>query len=163
MSLNVGQQDSKYVVVSNVTMRYAYSEKVLFAELRTSRKTGRYKTDKGTGEVIIGADGNPIPERAYQKWEGRFVGNAFEAAKGLGNGQAINIVNGWMDREEKTAGSGKTYSNVFVVITDFEVSDISDDDVSDEAEAEDVSDNATAYLRALNGDDNIPANGGVNY
>lgn len=136
MSLNVGTLNSRYVVVTGVTMRYAFSEKVLFADLRTSRKTGKPKTDKKTGEVITDKSGKPIPEREYTHWEGRFVGNAFEPAKALGNGQAIDIVNGWVSKEEKMV-NGQRYVNVFVVITDFVLSDSGK--VKVEAEDEELS------------------------
>ena len=96
MSFNIGENSSKFVSVSNVTMKFAFSDKVLFADLRTSRKTGNYKADKETGAAILDEKGNPVPERSYSRWEGRFVGNAFEPAKALKNGQAINIVNGWV-------------------------------------------------------------------
>ena len=52
MSFNIVEIKNKYVTVSNVTMRFVSSEKVLFADLRTSRKTGRFKIDKQTGEAI---------------------------------------------------------------------------------------------------------------
>lgn len=123
MSLNVGESNSRYVVVSNVTMKFNVSEKILFADLRTSRKTGNVKIDKETGETVTDAAGNPVYERKYTHWEGRFIGNAFEAAKGLGNGQAINIINGWIDKDEKEGKDGRRYTNVFVSITDFELPD----------------------------------------
>lgn len=130
MSFNIGENSSKYVVVSNITMRYAFSEKVLFADLRTSHKTGNNKIDKETGNPIFDDTGNPVPERTYSHWEGRFVGNAFEAAKGLKNGQAINIVNGWLDKETNVSNAGKKYTNVFAVITDFVLSDAADPDAA---------------------------------
>lgn len=156
MSFNIGEKGSKYVVVSNVTMRFSFSEKVLFADLRTSQKTGNSKVDKDTGEVMTDGNGNPIPERSYTHWEGRFVGNAFEPAKGLKNGQAINILNGWIDKNESGGDKGKKYTNVFAVITDFELSDAFDDDTEPSDETAD--DNAA--FRAMNGDENTPFNGG---
>ena len=65
MSFNIGENKNKYVTVSNVTMRFVSSEKVLFADLRTSRKTGRFKIDKQTGEAITTKDGTPVAERIY--------------------------------------------------------------------------------------------------
>lgn len=161
MSLNVGDKNSKYVAVSNVTMRYAFSEKVLFADLRTSKKTGANKFDKETGEIITDAQGNPVPERVYTHWEARFVGNAFEPAKALKNGQFIDVVNGWIDKEERTKG-GQTYTNVYVVITDFTLSNIENNDDDDEPPVEAVEgDNSVSdAYRALNGDDNTPTGGG---
>lgn len=70
MSFNIGEKNSKFVAVSNVTMRFAFSEKVLFADLRTSHKTGNPKINKETGEIITDAQGNPVPERIYTHWEG---------------------------------------------------------------------------------------------
>lgn len=55
MSFNIGDKNSKFVTVSNVTMRFAFSEKVLFADLCTSRKTGNPKVNKNTGEIITDA------------------------------------------------------------------------------------------------------------
>jgi len=138
MSFNIGEKNSKYVVVRNVTMRYAFSEKVLFADLRTSRKTGNPITDKETGEISTDKDGNPVPERVYAHWEGRFVGNAFEPAKALKNGQAINVVNGWLDKEESTGKNGREYVNVFAVITDFTLSDLPDTSGGEEPSVEAV-------------------------
>lgn len=124
---NVGENNTRFVSVSNITMRYTFSEKVLFGDLRTSRKTGKPKTNKETGEVIYDQDGIEIPERAYAHWEGRFVGNALEPAKALTNGQHIDIINGWLDMQERTV-KGKTYQNIFVVITDFVLSEPADDE-----------------------------------
>ena len=132
MSFNIGEKNSKFVAVSNVTMRFAFSEKVLFADLRTSHKTGNPKINKETGEIITDAQGNPVPERIYTHWEGRFVGNAFEPAKALKNGQAINILNCWIDKEDSTGKNGQKYTNVFAVITDFELSDATEDDEDDD-------------------------------
>lgn len=155
MSFNIGEKNSRFVTVSNVTMRFAFSEKVLFADLRTSRKTGNPKVDKETGEVITNEKGEPVPERTYTHWEGRFVGNAFEPAKALRNGQPINILNGWLDKEESKGKNGQKYVNVFAVITDFELSDsVVNDDGEDpplEAVGEQIN-SLTSDFRALNGD-----------
>lgn len=162
MSFNIGENNSKYVVVNNVTMRFAFSEKVLFADLRTSRKTGKDKADKETGEIIL-KDGKPVPERTYSHWEGRFVGNAFEPAKALKNGQAINIINGWIDKEESTGTNGRKYINVFAVITDFTLSNNTEDDDEEAPPVEEVGkdiDSVYDAFRALNGDENTPVNGG---
>lgn len=146
MSFNIGEKNSKFVAVSNVTMRFAFSEKVLFADLRTSHKTGNPKINKETGEIITDAQGNPVPERIYTHWEGRFVGNAFEPAKALKNGQAINILNGWIDN------------------TDFELSDATEDDEDEETPPVEAVgkqiDSVSNAFRALNGDENTPFNEG---
>lgn len=118
--LNVGNDNSKFVTVWDVTLKPAFSEKILLADLTVSRKTGNYKTDKETGEVLRDEAGEPLPEREYTHWEGRFCGNAFEPAKALANGQAINIKTGWMDKTTKEV-KGRKYTNVYVVITDFEL------------------------------------------
>lgn len=163
MSFNIGEKNSKYVAVSDVTMRYAFSERVLFADLRTSRKTGNAKVDKETGEIVTDGRGNPVPERVYTHWEGRFVGNAFEPAKALRNGQTIDIVNGWMEKEVWRGEDGKRHEKVFVVVAEFRMSgaDVDEDDDSPSVDAvgkeiEGVSD----AFRALNGDENTPVNQG---
>ena len=141
MSFKIGENKNKYVTVSNVTMRFVSSEKVLFADLRTSRKTGRFKIDKQTGEAITTKDGTPVAERIYSHWEGRFVGNALEPAKELQNGQSINIVNGWIEKENTTGKDGKKYTNTIVVITDFVLSDFkSYDDSIEEIKVIHISD-----------------------
>jgi len=122
MSFNIGGVESKYVSVKNPNIRFNYSDKVIFAELTTSRKTGRAKIDEETGEALIDSNGNPIPERAYYTWEGRFVGNAFEPSKGLKNGQMIDIEVGWIEKEANTSKSGKEYINYYVTISDFRLS-----------------------------------------
>ena len=150
MSFDIGKKNSRYVAVSNVTMRFDISEKMLFADLRTSRKTGRPKTD-ANGEVVADEKGKPIPERVYAFWDGRFVGNAFEPAKGLKKGQAIDIINGWIDKENWTGEDGKRHEKVVVVITDFVLSDY--DDGGDDAEGEADPERDREMYRALNGDD----------
>ncbi len=44
-------------------MRFVSSEKVLFSDSRTSRKTGRFKIDKQTGEAITTKDGMLFAEK----------------------------------------------------------------------------------------------------
>lgn len=135
MSFNVGDSRSRFVAVSDVTMRFQYSEKVLFADLRTSRKTGKFKTEKNSGEVLRDGNGEPFPEREYKHWEGRFVGNAFEAAKGLKNGQKIDIINGWLDRDDYNSKDG-IKSQVFICISDFTLSNAIEDDEQTPSEEE---------------------------
>lgn len=121
MSLNLGDGISKYVVVRNASMRFQFSERVVFADLFVSRKTGNVKVDSETGEAVL-KDGQPVHERVYTKWEGRFCGNALEAAKTLQNGQAINITQGWMEKDENVSKkTNRVYTNVYVMITDFEL------------------------------------------
>lgn len=122
MSFSVGDRSSKFVVVTNVTMRFAVSEKILFADLRTSRKTNEPWVDKDSGEVKVDESGNPLMKREFSHWEGRFVGNAFEPAKALKNGQTIDIVNGWIEKNEFSGKDGKPRSQIYVVISDFSLS-----------------------------------------
>lgn len=165
MSFNIGAHNSRYVAVSNITMRFDFSEKVLFADLRTSRKTGRFKTD-GTGEIVTDEKGNAIPERVYTYWEGRFVGNALEPAKALRSGQTINILNGWIDKEVWKGGDNKRHEKVYAVITDFELADFTSDEDDNEDNGLDVEsigkeiDGVSAAFRSLNGDENTPVNAG---
>lgn len=162
MSFNIGEKNSKYVAVSDVTMRYAFSERVLFADLRTSRKTGNAKVNRETGEVVTDKHGNPVPERVYTHWEGRFVGNAFEPAKALRNGQTIDIVNGWMEKEVWKDEGGKRREKVFVVVAEFRMSDADmdeDENPSIDAVGKEI-DSVSDAFRALNGDENTPVNKG---
>lgn len=162
MSLNVGNTNSRYVVVNNVTMRFAFSEKVLFADLRTSRKTGNPKVNKKTGEIITDEHGSNISERTYTHWEGRFVGNAFEPAKALKNGQIIDIINGWVDKEESVGKNGQRFVNVYIIITDFTLSDQGNDGDEPLAEAvEQNTENASAVYSTLDGDNNTQMGGGL--
>ena len=119
MSLNVS--DSKYVTVYDPTIRLNYSEKVIFAKLVTSRKS-----DKATGEILTDADGKQIMRREYSRWEARFVGNALEAAKGLRNGDRIDIVNGWMVNEPYMGNDKKEHYSSYVVISEFTLSDVAE-------------------------------------
>jgi len=120
MSLNIGKDNSRFVVVKNPTMKLAVSDKIVFADLTTSSKTGRDKVD-ADGRVVIDGDSNPVPERKYSNWQGRFVGNAFEPAKDFGSYQVINVTAGWIERERRTDKSGKVYENYIVTISDFEL------------------------------------------
>lgn len=118
MSLNIG--GSRFVYVKNPIMRLDFSDKVVFADLSTSIKTSNSKKDPETGEIIINPEtGEPVYERHYSNWKGRFIGNAFEAAKALSNGDVIDIISGWIentyDKEKQ-----KAYTNV--IIADFKLS-----------------------------------------
>lgn len=126
MSLNVS--GNKYIKVYNPNMKLNYSDRVVFADLVSSRKTGNPKVDKDSGEIIVNNEtGEEVPERAYSRWEGRFVGNAFEAAKGLRDGVTIDIINGWVTYEPRRAKkNGKTYYNAVVTITEFMPSNIAE-------------------------------------
>ena len=57
------------------------------------------------------------------------------------NGQSINIVNGWIEKENTTGKDGKKYTNTIVVITDFVLSDFkSYDDSIEEIKVIHISD-----------------------
>lgn len=124
MSLNVS--DSKYVTVYDPTIRLNYSEKVIFAKLVTSRKSDKAKVDEETGEILTDTDGKQIMRREYSRWEARFVGNALEAAKGLRNGDRIDIVNGWMVNEPYMGNDKKEHYSSYVVISEFTLSDVAE-------------------------------------
>ena len=118
MSLNIS--GSKFVYVNNPKIYLDFSENVVFADLTTSKKTLNLKKDPETGKELVNENtGEPIYERQYSRWSGRFIGNAAEAAKALSNGDVIDIINGWIelfyDKDKK-----KTYTNV--IITDFVLS-----------------------------------------
>ena len=153
MSFNVGDSNSKYVSVFDPSIRLNFSDKVVFAVLRTRRKTGKPKVDKETGEVMLDGQGKEIPERKYNEWEGRFVGEAFEAAKGLKNGTSIDIISGWFDKEENEGRGGRKFVNHFVTISKFALSkttaaaEVQDDEVPLDAYTPDDK------LTAMNGDD----------
>ena len=125
MSLDVS--GSKYIRVYSPTIKLDYSDKVVFADLVSSRKTGNLKVDKETGEVVLNPNTNEeVQERAFSRWEGRFVGNAFEPSKGLRNGVAIDIVTGWITYEPFVGKDGKERVKPVVTISDFTPSDIAD-------------------------------------
>jgi len=133
ISLNLGNSMSKFISVYDITMKYNYSQNVLFANLKTSQKTGRDKVDKETGEILVNPKTGeviPIPERKYFEWEGRFVGNAFEPAKGLRNGQSIDIVNGWTEKDTFKGKNGQTIEKVYIIISDFVLSDLNFENVT---------------------------------
>jgi hypothetical protein len=119
MSLNIGNNQSKYVGVYDVSIKFAFSEKATFAKLRTSAKTNKPKLDENGEAVFNEETGKPVMERKTSHWEGIFVGNAFEPSKTLSNGTLIDITSGWI--EQNTGSNGKTYLNVY--ISDFELSD----------------------------------------
>lgn len=135
MSLNVS--GSKYVRVYDTQLKLQVSDKILFARLSTSRKTGNDRVDKETGEIITDAEGKPMPEHMFSSWNARFVGNAFEPGKGLAKGAAINILNGWIINEPYAKQDGSTGYASYVTITDFEVCDVaegSDEEAGEESE-----------------------------
>lgn len=111
MSLNVS--GSRFVKVYDPSIRFSYSDRVLFANLVSSRKTGNLTVDR---------NGKQIQERAFSRWNGKFVGNAFEPSKTLRDGDEIDILNGWISAETFTGKDGKQHISVVVTITDFEPS-----------------------------------------
>ena len=133
MSLNIS--GSRFVKVYDPTIKLNYSDKVLFANLTTSRKTGNVKTDETTGEVVVNSkSGKEVQERAFSRWEGKFVGNAFEPSKTLRDGDMIDIVSGWVTAEPYTGKDGKTHIGLMVTIAEFEPSIIDGEDASVEDE-----------------------------
>lgn len=124
MSLNIS--GAKFVRVYDTEIKLQVSDKIVFARLSTSRKTGKELTDVDTGEVITGKDGKPLPERRFSSWHARFVGNAFEPSKGLAAGQSINIINGWIVNEPFTKKDGSMGYAQTVTITEFEVCDVAE-------------------------------------
>lgn len=133
MSLNIS--GSRFVKVYDPTIKLNYSDKVLFANLTTSRKTGNVKTDETTGEVVVNSkSGKEVQERAFSRWEGKFVGNAFEPSKTLRDGDMIDIVSGWVTAEPYTGKDGKTHISLMVTIAEFEPSIIDGEDASVEDE-----------------------------
>mgnify|MGYP003291968382 CR=1 FL=1 len=129
MSLNIS--GSRFVKVYDPTIKLNYSDKVLFANLVTSRKTGNAKIDKTTGEVVRDSEtGKEVQERAFSRWEGKFVGNAFEPSKTLRDGDMIDIVNGWVTAEPFTGKDGKPHISLMVTIAEFEPSIIDGEDAN---------------------------------
>jgi hypothetical protein len=104
MSFNIGKGESKYVAVYNVTMRFAYSEKIAFAELVTSRKASVSESDSEGVNA----------KRIFTRIEGRFVGNALEPAKALKSGQLISITSGWIEKDAQR-------DSLYAVVSDFEL------------------------------------------
>lgn len=132
MSLNIS--GSKYVRVYDPTIKLNYSDKVILANLSTSHKTGNPKVDKETGEIMRHTQtGEELQERAYSRWNGRFVGNAFEAAKGLSDGDSIDIVTGWITNESFKGKDGKDRHVTYVNIAEFTPSEIAEGDDADDA------------------------------
>lgn len=124
MSLNVS--GSKFVYVYDAEIKLQVSDKIVFAHLSTSRKTGNYRVDAQTGETLVDENGNPFAERRFSSWRAKFVGDAFEAAKGVANGTAIHILNGWITNEAYRKRDGSTAYDLVVTITDFELSEFAD-------------------------------------
>lgn len=121
MGFDLGNNPSKYVSVYNVTIKPSFSDKIALATLCTSSKTGR-KDEKGN--LIL----NPKtgkPERKYNYVDGRFVGEAFELAKKLQDGTAIDITKGWLETYKKNVG-GINISHPYIIITEFNLSEIED-------------------------------------
>jgi len=119
MSLNVS--GTRFVHVYDTELKLQVSDKIVFARLSTSRKDSKHRQDM-TEELQDAADA--APERKYSSWNARFVGEAFEPAKGLSKGESIDIIKGWIVNEpyEKRDGS-KGYSS-YVTISEFALSDL---------------------------------------
>ncbi len=131
MGFSLGNSLSRYVNVYDVTIKPSYSDKVAFATLCTSSKTGRKDEN---GNLIL----NPKtgkPERKYNYVDGRFVGDALELVKQLPNGTPIDIVTGWMETYPKEVG-GIKISHPYIVITEFNLSEIEENTNEEYAQSE---------------------------
>ncbi len=62
MSLSIN--GSKFVRVYDTEIKLQVSDKIVFAHLSTSRKTGKEQVDAGTGEILLAGDGSPLPNAA---------------------------------------------------------------------------------------------------
>ena len=71
-----------------------------------------------------------VQERAFSRWEARFVGNAFEPSKFLRDGDSIDIVTGWVTSEKFVGKDGNPHYKVIVTISDFQPSAISESEES---------------------------------
>lgn len=155
MGFSLGNSLSRYVTVYDVTIKPSYSDKIAFASLCTSSKTGR-KDDNGN--LIL----NPKtgkPERKYNYVEGRFVGEALELVKQLPNGTPIDIISGWMETYPKEVG-GIKISHPYIVITEFNLSEIeetneepapSETNQSETSSKESIQTEIQDYYSGLNG------------
>lgn len=130
MSLNVS--GSKFVYVYNTELKLQVSDKIVFAHLSTSRKTGKNRVDAETGETIVDEHGNPLLERRFSSWNAKFVGNAFEPSKGLAAGAAINIISGWVTNEPFRNKDGVVVYSPVVTVTEFEVCEVAEGDEEQE-------------------------------
>ena len=135
MSMDVS--GSKFIRVFDAEIRLKVSDKMVFANLLSSRRTGRMLVDEETGGPVVNANGEPVHERVNSRWEGVFVGEAFEAAKNLRDGTAINVLSGWITSEPYKGKDGKNHYSVRVTIADFEPSDIEEGVDDDETEDDD--------------------------
>lgn len=118
MGLSIGNRTS-YVTVWNITMRLNYSSKVVFADFAISRPTQTPKVDKRTGEVVVDDDGNVVYERSYQKFKAKFVGEGAKKAISLTDGTFIEIITGWLEKEEYDTKSGEHKSEIYCIVSDF--------------------------------------------
>lgn len=118
MGINIGNKTS-IVTVWNVTMRLGYSSKVVFADLAVSKPTQNPKVDKETGEVVADNNGNIVYKRIYQKFKSKFVGEGAKKAVSLSDGTGIEIINGWLEREEYDTKSGEHRSELYCIVSDF--------------------------------------------
>lgn len=94
----------RFLYVSNPSIRLDVSERIVFANLTSSR------ADKRTNPVVY--------HRSYF-FDVQFVGDAFEAAKALKGGEKIDVIRG-MHTNEKDEHSGRYYSKY--VVFEFELS-----------------------------------------
>lgn len=96
----------KFVTVFQPEIQLNVSERIVFANLSTSKK------NKGVGGEI---------SYVNMSWKGRFVGDAFEPAKALRNGDKIDITSGAISNRFDKSNGGHLY--VDVIIFEFAMSD----------------------------------------
>lgn len=126
MSLSIGNSGSKFVTVYNLTVRPSFSTKVVFADLSVSKKTGKMKVDKETGEAVTNENGEPIPERVYQRFKAKFVGKGAEKImeSAFADGTAIDIIEGWLEREDYVTKNGDKKKEIYCIISNYELSSV---------------------------------------
>ena len=118
MGLNIGSNTS-YVQVRNITMHLSFSSKVVFADLVISKPTQTPKVDKETGEVVLDKNGDIVYMRSYQRYKAKFVGEGAKKAVSLADGTSIEILTGWLDKEEYDTKSGEHKSEIYCIVSDF--------------------------------------------
>ena len=96
---------ARYAKVSNPNINLSKSERIVFADLRTSR------ADKRTDP----------PTYHSSDWKGvAFLGDAFEPAKALSGGELIDVVRGSIRNEQNANGEYSLSLTVF----EFRLSDV---------------------------------------
>lgn len=103
MGFNVS--GTKNVRVRQLIMKPRVSDGIIFGDLQTDRK----KKTRG---------------KEHSSWEGRFVGDAFEKVKTLEQNARIDILDGWVEKDECTREKdGRHFEKFYVTINDFALSE----------------------------------------